>query len=167
MPCAWTETADTTKLVVTPHQSLTPRGFVWFMGVTLVMIAMPLLAVLGTPVLWGLLPFFALAIWGLWLAIGRNQRDARLSETLTLSGTRITLVRRDPRGEEQRWEANPYWVSVQMHAKGGPVENYVTLKGAGREVEIGAFLSADERVALFDRLELELVKAKELRADAD
>jgi uncharacterized membrane protein len=39
-----------------------------------------------------------------------------------------------------------------MHPKGGPVEHYVTLKGAGREVEIGAFLSVDERKALFGEL---------------
>ena len=30
--------------------------------------------------------------------------------------------------------------------------NYVTLKGQGREVEIGAFLSEDERLSLRDEL---------------
>ena len=35
-----------------------------------------------------------------------------------------------------------------MHAHGGPVPHYVTLKGAGREVEIGAFLTEEERRAL-------------------
>jgi uncharacterized membrane protein len=32
------------------------------------------------------------------------------------------------------------------------VPNYVTLSGAGREVEIGAFLSEDERKALYGEL---------------
>jgi uncharacterized membrane protein len=39
-----------------------------------------------------------------------------------------------------------------MHPKGGPVPNYVTLSGNGREVEIGAFLSEEERKALYDDL---------------
>jgi uncharacterized membrane protein len=39
-----------------------------------------------------------------------------------------------------------------MHEAGGPVEHYLTLKGAGREVEIGAFLSEDERKALHGEL---------------
>ena len=34
----------------------------------------------------------------------------------------------------------------------GPLPNYVTLSGNGREVEIGAFLSEDERKSLFKEL---------------
>jgi uncharacterized membrane protein len=39
-----------------------------------------------------------------------------------------------------------------MHKHGGPVPNYVTLTGDGREVEIGAFLSEEERIALYGDL---------------
>jgi uncharacterized membrane protein len=41
---------------------------------------------------------------------------------------------------------------VALHEEAGPVPNYVTLRGGDREVEIGAFLSADERAALYDEL---------------
>jgi uncharacterized membrane protein len=40
----------------------------------------------------------------------------------------------------------------------GPVENYLTLRGAGREVEIGRFLTPEERVSLHEELELALAK---------
>ena len=40
-----------------------------------------------------------------------------------------------------------------MHETGGPVPHYVTLSGNGREVEIGAFLSEEERVELFSELQ--------------
>ena len=40
--------------------------------------------------------------------------------------------------------------------EGERVENYVTLKGGGREVEIGAFLSPEERLVLHDELEAQL-----------
>jgi uncharacterized membrane protein len=39
-----------------------------------------------------------------------------------------------------------------MLAEGGPVENYVTMRGNGRTVEIGAFLSPDERLDLYREL---------------
>ena len=148
------------RVVARPHQSMTPAGFVGFMAVTLAMIAVPLLAVLGSPVLWGLLPFFALVIWGLWAAINRNKRDAGLTEVLTLWPDRMELVRREPRGGEQRWEANPYWVSVHLHPGDSPVEHYLTLKGCGREVEFGAFLSPEERVDLHAALEETLVHVR-------
>ena len=55
-------------------------------------------------------------------------------------------------GKRQDWQANPYWVRVTLHVTGGPVPNYLTLKGDGREVELGAFLSEDERIRLRDDL---------------
>ncbi|MEM9344711.1 MAG: DUF2244 domain-containing protein [Pseudomonadota bacterium] len=148
MPYQWTDKPDARVLELHPHQSMTPVGFVGFMGVTVGLIAVPLLSVVGTPVLWGLLPFFAMVIGGLWLAINRNQRDNCLSETLTIRADEVELVRKEPRRVDQRWTANPYWVSVHLHLGDTPVEKYLTLKGNGREVELGAFLSPDEREAL-------------------
>ena len=39
-----------------------------------------------------------------------------------------------------------------MYDKEGPVANYITLTGNGREVELGSFLGEDERIKLFDEL---------------
>jgi len=38
------------------------------------------------------------------------------------------------------------------------VPYYITLRGKGREVEIGKFLSEDERKALFDELNRSLLR---------
>jgi uncharacterized membrane protein len=148
MPYRWADTPEPQQLKLTPHQSMTPEGFVVFMAATFALVLVPLLAVLGSPVLWALLPFFALTIWGLWFAIERNKRDAALTETLTLWPDRIELVRVEPRGATKRWDANPHWVSVHLHRGDKPVEKYLTLRGGGREVELGAFLSPEEREAL-------------------
>ncbi|MEP6066527.1 MAG: DUF2244 domain-containing protein, partial [Paracoccaceae bacterium] len=51
------------------------------------------------------------------------------------------------------WQSNRYWTRVRKYEVGGPVPNYVTLKGDGREVEIGAFLAEEERLALFNELQ--------------
>ena len=139
-----------------PHQSLPPAGFVGFMAATAVFIALPLVFLLGSPVFWGLLPFIVLAVVALWLAIQRNRRDGQLLETLTISPSDMTLERRNPHQATQHWQANPYWVSVQIHARKGPVPDYLTLRGAGREVEFGAFLTPAERVTLCEELQIHL-----------
>lgn len=131
-----------------PHQSMTPRGFVWFMGATSALFAFPLIAVIGTPVLWVILVFILAALGILWMAINRNQRDASIVEILTIWPDRVSIVRHNPRGPDQCWEANPQWVRLHLHPESGPVPNYLTLTGGGREVEFGAFLSAEERLDL-------------------
>lgn len=131
-----------------PFRSLSRRGFVRFIAVTAALLAVPLIPLVGSPVLWGILPFLLLAIWGIWAALSRSYRDGEITEDLILWPDRITLTRQGPGLRRQSWEANPHWVTVMLHEKGGPVPQYLTLRGAGREVELGAFLSEDERRAL-------------------
>ncbi len=154
MPYEWLPlTGPEAHLHLWPHRSLPKVGFVWFIGGTVALIALPMLSVLGSPVLWGVLPFAVLAVAGVWLALSRSYRDGEIVEDLALSPTRITLTRHGPRGRRQAWEANPHWVRVILHPRGGPVPNYLTLQGGPREVELGAFLSEAERIALRDELE--------------
>jgi uncharacterized membrane protein len=140
-----------------PNLSMGPVGFVRVIAMAAFFLALPLLGVLGTPILWGLLPFMGLALWGLWVALTRNRRDqSTLAEDLCLTRDQITLTRTNPKRPPQHWSANPHWVRLTLTEKGGPVENYLTLSGAGREVELGAFLSPEERAALHDDLSLAL-----------
>jgi len=157
MPYRWTQQeksrdAPHWRLSVWPHRSLAPKGFVIFISVTSILLALPLIAVLGSPVLWGLLPFLSGTVWLTWYFLQRSNIDGLLCEDLVLWPDRIQLTRTDPRKPEQSWQANPYWVRAEIHERGGPVENYVTLSGAGRTVELGAFLSPEERVSLFHDL---------------
>ncbi len=141
------------RLHLWPYRSLPRRGFVGFIAITCALIALPLLTVLGSPVLWGLLPFFLIAVSGVWLALARSYRDGEIVEDLTFAPDSLTLVRHGPRGRRQDWQANPHWVRLTLHARGGPVPNYLTLTGNGREVELGAFLTEDERLRLRDEVQ--------------
>ncbi|SFT49072.1 DUF2244 domain-containing protein [Sedimentitalea nanhaiensis] len=159
MPYSWTTadpTAPTRELHLWPHQSLPPTGFAGFILATFAMILIPLLALLGSVLLWGLLPFLMLAVGGIWFALARSRRNARILEILTLTRERAHLVRHNPNGATQEWTCNRYWATAQMHRKEGPVPHYVTLRGGGREVEIGAFLSEEERIALYQELQRDL-----------
>ncbi len=152
MPYEWTRPngpdAPMAELHLWPYRSLPRRGMAWFLGITATLIALPLIVVMGSPILWGLLPFFVLTVAGVWMALNRSFKDGEVVEELRLWDDHITLDRHNPRGPRQSWEANPHWVQVSLHPNGGPVEYYLTLKGNGREVELGAFLTGDERVSL-------------------
>ena len=155
MPYSWTKTppdAGTAELRIWPHQSLPAKGFAGFILITSGMITIPLLPLLGSVLLWGILPFLMAAVAGVWFALHRSWKNAQILEVLTLTDTQAHLLRRNPKGDVQEWQCNRYWARPELHQRGGPVPFYVTLSGAGRQVEIGAFLSEDERKALFDDL---------------
>ena len=144
------------QLSLWPYRSLLRKDFVKFVGATMAMIALPLIALLGSPILWGLLPFFGLALWGIWTALNVSYKRGEIVEELTVTQDTVHLMRQNPNRSQQTWEANRYWVTVHLHPKEGPVENYITLRGGDREVEIGSFLDSAERLALYGDLKREL-----------
>lgn len=156
MPYRWTETAPDAsgavlqRLILWPHRSLPRKGFVWFIGTTAMLLAMPVLAVLGTQVLWGLLPFMLIAIGGVWFAIQHSYRTGQTREELLLDRDRLQVRRSDPGRPVREWQTNSYWVRASIRK--GPVENYLTLTDGQREIELGAFLTPEERWALRDEL---------------
>lgn len=146
------------SLSLSPHRSLSPKGFERVLIFVAIGLAIPLVPFLGTAVGWGLLPFLLAALVGLYAAIQRNYRDARLHEEVRLWPDLITVERHEIDGHVRHWQANPYWVKAQLRDDGA-VESYLTLKGPGREIEVGAFLSPSERVALHATLARELARA--------
>ncbi len=156
MPIEWSpspaENPQSWRLTLWPHRSLLRRDFVLFMGATCLLVALPLVVVIGSAILWGLLPFFALMVGGLWYAINVSYRRGEVLEELTVTPDTARLIRHNPNAPRQEWEANRYWVSVHIHPTEGPVKNYITLRGGDREVEIGGFLDEAERLALYDDL---------------
>ena len=153
MPYRWTDNDQTQQLSLWPNRSLSPKGFVTFISITAFMFLIPILAVLGSLVLWMILPHILIALGLAWYFLRRNTADGALREELTIARDQMTLHRENPRAADQDWSANPYWVRVEMDEAGGPVPNYVTLCGSDREVEIGAFLSPEERIDLFRDLQ--------------
>lgn len=149
MPYEWHRDSHATRLRVWPHRSLPRKGFVWFIAITAGLAVVPLLAVLGSAILWALLPFMLAAIAALWWAIERSYRSGTTEERLTLTPDRISLIRHDPGRADREWHANPYWIRATIRP--GPVESYLILQGdheSGREVELGAFLTPEERESL-------------------
>ena len=155
MPYIWLEQTEDkahSTLELWPHRSLPPQGFAAFILTTFILITLPLYALLGTKLFWALLPFLMLTVWAIWWALRRNYFDSQILEQLSFTADNLHLVRQEPKGEIKSWECNGYWAQVHLYGTEGPLPNYVTLSGNGREVEIGAFLSEDERKSLFKEL---------------
>ncbi|MTH76380.1 DUF2244 domain-containing protein [Paracoccus aestuariivivens] len=165
MPYAWQDTAPeqsgavSFRLEIWPHQSLPPKGFVWVIGLAATGLALPLLAVVGTLALWGLLPFAALAVWALWHAIRRSYRNGATREVMDLDRSHLTLTRTDPGRAPRIWQTNPYWVRVALRQH-GPVADYLVLTDGKREIELGAFLSPEERQNLHHDLDERLMRLR-------
>ncbi|WP_187431176.1 hypothetical protein ROLI_008770 [Roseobacter fucihabitans] len=156
MPYQWTSTpgASPQRLKLWPHNSLPARGMAAFVLTTFTLICIPTLPLLGSPILWGLLPFLLAAVWGIFYALQRNHRARQITEVLTLDRDDAHLIREEPSGKVQEWECNRYWTTITKYEDDGPIPHYVTLKGKGREVEIGAFLSEEERISLYEELQI-------------
>lgn len=127
---------------------------------TAVMLAIPLIPLLGTPVGLALVPFLLGTLWLLWFFFKLNYRQgARIREEVTLWPDLIRVVRHDPGGRIRRWEANPYWVRTTLR-QDSRLENYLTLDGGPRQIELGAFLSPEERLTLRDDIDRALGRAR-------
>ena len=102
MPYEWSLSDTSSDPVHTldlwPHRSLPRRGFAGFILITSAMISIPLFPLLGTVVLWGVLPFLILSVAGIWLALEKSYRDGRLHEKLTIDAHEIHLTRTSPNG---------------------------------------------------------------------
>lgn len=156
MPYQWTTKPDEPlqELKLWPHNSLPQKGLAAFVLSTFTLICIPAIPLLGTPVLWGLLPFLLAAVWGVFFALRYNQRTRQITEILTLDGDEARLCRTEPSGTTHDWACDRYWTTITKYDDDGPVPHYLTLRGKGREVEIGAFLSEKERLSLYDELKL-------------
>jgi uncharacterized membrane protein len=157
MPHQWSQTPDIPDsaqpaLTLWPYRSLPRRGFALMILMAFGLSVIPLIGVMGTMALWGILPFILLMVGGLWLGLEKSYKSGEILEELCLEGDDLCLTHTPVKGPRQEWRCNGYWVRVEMHVSGGKVPFYVTLSGNGRQVEIGSFLSEDERKTLHGEL---------------
>lgn len=156
MPYEWTPSSAPNQahwqLELWPYRSLLRKDFVLFIGGTILLIGMPLIALIGSAALWVILIFLGVMLAALWGAIHVSYRRGEVLEVCKATPDKITLIRHNPKGSTQIWEANRFWATLHLHPTGGPVDNYLTFRGGDREVEIGAFLDVDERRTLYDEL---------------
>ena len=149
--------------VLQPHASLTPRGFFLLMAaVGLISFCAGVSFVMAGA--WPVFVFFGIDIALVYYAFKLNYRDARRYETVQLTETTLTVERVAPSGKRERWRFQPYWLQVEIEDFPAS-DSALTLRSHGRVVEIGSFLTADEKVDLANALRNELKKLRTQRPD--
>jgi len=142
-------------LTIRTHNSLNANGFMQFIAFTAALMLIPVLAFLGQIFMWIIAGSLGTCLTAIWLALKASWKQGQLREELSIWSDCVLLERFNPNGSTQVWHANPYWTEIRLTPTNSYVLNYLTLRGNSREVEIGAFLSEDERPLL----EKELLKA--------
>ncbi|MCW5731233.1 MAG: DUF2244 domain-containing protein [Alphaproteobacteria bacterium] len=139
------------EALLRPHRSLSRQGFLLLMlGASLASFAAGLAFALQGA--WPVFGFFGLDLLLLYLAFRWSYRSGRQLERIEISGDRLLVTRISPRGRQQSFDFQPYWVRVGVPdpARG---RHALTLSSHGRSLAIGGFLAPEERVRIGEALE--------------
>lgn len=144
--------------VLTPHRSLSPRGFVILMAaVCLVSFGAGLAFFLVGA--WPVVGFLGFDVLLIYLAFRINYRHARMYERVELARDRLVVRRVDHWGKERRWDFQPTWLQVLIDEPPAH-DSRLTLRSHGRSLDVGHFLTAEERLDLAKALRQALAKLR-------
>lgn len=144
---------------ITPHRSLSPRGFLILMcgigGISFVSGMMFLM--MGA---WPVFGFFGLDALLVYIAFRANYRSAAAYEIVTVTPNELTVRKVDAHGHAREWMLNPLWVRLhqEIHPEFG-VEA-LSLVSRGRHLPIAAFLGRKERGRFAQALNTALAAAR-------
>ena len=133
-------------VILRPHRSLSPRGFLIFMLLVSVVsfVAGFIFYLRGA---WPIFGFFGLDAVAIYLAFKANYRAAEVVETIRLTNQDLMVRRMSSKGADMEWHFQPYWVRVVIEPV-NEFEGNMVLTSHGRRLTIGSFLSLDEKVDL-------------------
>ena len=137
-------------LVLYPHRSLSKTGFLVLMA-AIVGCSMAVGVAFLLAGAWPVFGFFGLDVLLIYAGFRLNYRAARAYETVRLTPKTLEIVKVDPAGRAMRTELTPAWLSVDL-AEPDEWSKRLTLRSAGRDIEIGAFLPPEEKVGLAEAL---------------
>src|SRR5882672_4352830 len=139
------------RIELAPNCSLTPAGAkLFFVATCLFSLAFSLFFVyLG---FWPVLPFWALEMLALGLALQASMRRRRYTQTVTVTESQICLVTRSRRGEAKQ-EFARHWAKVRLrNPRTRLYPSRLMIESRGRAYEVGSFLTEEERCVLAKRL---------------
>ena len=145
--------------VLTPHRSLSPKGFRIFMlvlGGLSFLIGM-YFVLKGA---WPIFGFFGLDVLLLYWAFRLNYRHAAAYEEVKVTPAKLTERKVSHRGVAREWVLNPLWVKLEKteHEEFG-IER-LALVSRGRELAIAGFLGPDEKANFAKALGAAIGEAK-------
>ena len=135
---------------LTPNRSLSRFGF-WVLFITVSLSA----SVVGISFMqmgaWPVLGFCGLEMLVLFIAFRANYISGQKSEEVKLTENLLEVRKISPLGHVLRWRFEPTWLQITIDE---PLkhDSKLQLASHGRSLEIGAFLTPEERLQLADAL---------------
>ena len=158
----WNGKNETTLLRIrlVPNRSLDSYGTKVVFCVIACGFLLPIIPFIGSPIGTTLTIFSGLTFYLFLTLLQKSFQQGHIFEEISISKNKIVVVHQEKNKEKKTWEGNPYWTSVHVDFHNQKLKNYLTLAGKGRHIELGAFLSPDERIELGDKIQIALAKAK-------
>lgn len=143
---------DVRRYVLRPNRSITWRGVTLLLGsiLALYLIMGMAFAAVG---LWLILPFAGLEFIALWYCFYLSFRKTEHCQVITIAGESVKVEsgRRAPEITEQFQRS---WAQVRLARSAHRwYPSRLVIRSHGREVEVGGFLSEDERLDLAEELQ--------------
>ncbi len=139
------------RIELAPNCSLTATGAKLFFGATcLFSLAFALIFVaMG---FWPVLPFWALEMLALGLALHSSMKRRLYTQTVTITDSQIRLVTHSRRGVAKQ-EFARHWAKVRLRSpRARSYPSRLMIESRGRAFEVGSFLTEEERCLLAKRL---------------
>ncbi len=145
---------------LTPHRSLGRRGqailFAFVIGVS-TLISIPFYLLGALPIV----GFIGLDVVLLWIAFRVSNKRARAYEELVLTHIELMVRRISWRGARSEWRFNPLWVRLRSDEHEEFGMQRIALVEGRRQVELGAFLGAEEKADFAKALGAALATARQ------
>jgi uncharacterized membrane protein len=139
------------RIDLAPNCSLTPTGAKLFFGSTCLFSLMFAMIFVGLG-FWPVLPFWALEMLALGLALHASLRRRHYTQTLLITESLVSLVTRSRHGEAKQ-EFARHWAKVKLRSPRTRLyPSRLMIESRGRAFEVGSFLTEEDRCRLAMRL---------------
>jgi uncharacterized membrane protein len=139
------------RIELAPNCSLTAAGAKLFFGATC-LFSLAFAMVFVVHGFWPVLPFWALEMLALGLALNASMRRRRYTQTLLITDSLVSLVTRSRRGDTKQ-EFARHWAKVRLASPRTRLHpSRLTIESRGLACEVGSFLTEEERCLLAKRL---------------
>ena len=144
---------------LSPHRSLSRRGFGFLMAFTGVASAIWSLPFFLAHA-WPIVGFLGLDVFGVWLAFRLSYAQARAHEDLRVTPYEVSLAKVSAKGERREWRFNPLWVRFEREEHPEFGLQKLAFAERARRVEFARFLGADQKAEVARDLSAALASAR-------
>lgn len=144
---------------LTPHRSLSRRGFRIVTALAAVLASIPGIVFFSLGA-WPVVGFMGLDVLLLWWALGASIKDSQRYEEVTLWPDQLELRQVSARGKEQLLRFNPFFVKLVIDRDINERTTALHLRTSDSDIEIGVFLNPDDKASFAKVFGTALKKAR-------